>query len=110
MPYEPERIEHVISELKRIAENGSGVRDIEDHFAGYFDELGINVNLLPECDDEAWSNIAIQMLLFLNSALPKDNPHFPWILSFWRNLVQVGLFFPGDSLEDNCADAILRKR
>ncbi|CAN0499338.1 unnamed protein product, partial [Scytosiphon promiscuus] len=58
------------------------VRDVDDHFAGYFNELGVNINLHAECTDDDWHRLAIDLLLYLNAELPKNNEHFTWILSF----------------------------
>ena len=103
MGYSEETIERILSDVNSIAK-GDFVRDIEDHYAAYFDELGITVNLVEHTTETEWQKLAEDLLEYLNKELPKDNDHFKWILSFWQNLKQVGLFFPGDTISDNCAE------
>ncbi|MEQ1544001.1 hypothetical protein [Methyloglobulus sp.] len=95
-------ISRVLMGVSSIA-NRPLVRNIEDHYAAYFDELGITVNLTDQSTEMEWQELAIDLLDFLNKELPKNNDHFRWILSFWHKLRQVGLFFPGDTINSNCA-------
>jgi len=102
-------IDIVLQSVNDMAQQVRGVRDIDDHF-DTFDHLGITINLHDECVDEDWESLAIKLLLYLNKRLPNGNSPISWSLSFWRDLQQIGLFFAGDNLSDNCADAIVRKR
>ncbi|CAG7856979.1 hypothetical protein MCAMS1_01666 [biofilm metagenome] len=98
-----ETIERILSDVNSIASRDF-VRDIEDHYAAYFDELGITVNLVELATVTEWQKLAEDLLEYLNKELPRGNDQFKWILSFWQNLRQVGLFFPGDTINDNCVE------
>jgi hypothetical protein len=50
MKYDETTIERILSGINSIASR-SFVRDIEDHYAVYFDELGISVNFSEEATD-----------------------------------------------------------
>ncbi|NOU22756.1 MAG: hypothetical protein HOO93_13420 [Methyloglobulus sp.] len=102
MGYDDAVIERILAKVGSIA-NRPVVRDIEDHYAVYFDELGITINLNDEATEMEWQELAIDLLNFLNKELPKDNEHFRWLLSIRHKLRQVGLFFPGDNINNNCA-------
>ena len=81
------------------------VLKVESHFAGYFDELGITVILENDASDKAFRKLALKIMDYLNSTLPEGNEFFTWQLFFVRSEKQIGIFFPGDSFEDNCANA-----
>ncbi len=100
-------VSEVVAYVSSMSLTCPGVRSVDDHYAGYFDELGLTVNLEPSCQDEVWEPLAVQLLLYLNRTKPAGNPDFRWVLSFWRDLREIGLFFPGDLLHDNCASSEL---
>ena len=76
-------------------------KGIEDHYAGYFDELGITINLTLETSAEQFEIIACRTLRYLNDAIPDRTGELKWTLSFYQSLQRVGLFFPGNDFADN---------
>jgi hypothetical protein len=102
MPYDEALANDVIEKVKAIA-TLPFVKNVEDHYAIYFDELGLTVNIEDAASENEWEPLAEQLITYLNNVLPKGNHQFCWVLSFYRSIEQVGLFFPGESLGDNYA-------
>lgn len=101
MPYQEDIIKSTISKLEEIGAKCGGVKSLESDYASYFDELGIRVNLLPDCPDDIFESVATSMLIYLNTHFPKERGTFKWSLTFWESLVQRGLFYPGDTVTDS---------
>lgn len=102
MPYDEELVNTIVEGVKAIS-TLSFVKDIEDHYAIYFDELGLTVNIQDGSPENEWEPLVGQLIDYLNSVLPKGNHQFCWILSVYRGIEQIGLFFPGETLSDNYA-------
>lgn len=77
------------------------VTSVDEHFAGYFNELGLSLFLSENCTPLEFEQLVNTILAFLNEALPKGNDKFSWMLFFYKDNKQVGLFFPGDEFSDN---------
>jgi hypothetical protein len=72
------------------------VEAVENNFAGYFDELGITVNLRPEASDEDVIALQNQLLAFFNSTYEVRPPGFTWLVKFSRGGKSLRSLFPGD--------------
>ena len=74
----------------RAALSDPNVVDVSDHFAGYFDELGITIMVTPETPDDQVRSLKerIEPLLFQN------RQPFQWIVMFHRGGKQIGVLFP----------------
>ena len=66
------------------------VRSVEEHFAGYFNELGITINLTDDAADSDVIELRNALLTYLGGV----SLDFTWQISFWRNLKQIALLFP----------------
>ena len=58
-------VDKILLDVKAIS-NRAFVRDIDDHYAGYFDELGITVNLVDQTTEMEWRKLAEDLLAYLN--------------------------------------------
>ena len=110
MVYDEHRVSRVLGSVKAISSKYACVKEVQDHYAGYFDELGLTIQLESGTASDEWHSAATELLLYLNKDLPKGNDAFSWMLFFYQDLTQVGLFFPGDSLADNCADVVVNPK
>src|ERR1700681_1290968 len=72
------------------------VEAVENNFAGYFDELGITVNLRPEASDEDVIALQNHLLALLNSTYEVRSPGFTWLVKFSRDGKSLRSLFPGD--------------
>lgn len=72
------------------------VEAVENHFAGYFNELGITVKLRPEASDEDVISLQNQLLEFFTSAHEVRTSGFTWLVMFSRGGKSLRSLFPGD--------------
>ena len=91
-------VSDVLNNIQTILEDEKVIK-INDHFAGYFDELGITVILSEDTTIENMNMFAHNTLNYLNSI-----NELKWQLSFERSHKQIGLFFPGDSVNNNSSE------
>jgi hypothetical protein len=87
--------EQVLTEVRAIA-GRPFVSSVADHFAGYFDELGITVNLVDGTPDSDVVQLRNELLQYLERASKERRLEFTWQVAFWRGATQVALLFPGD--------------
>jgi len=74
----------------RRAANHPRVLEVSEHFAGYFDELGITITVRPETSQEEIAGIKDQVApVLLNARVT-----FKWMLMFRRDGKQVAVLFP----------------
>ena len=87
--YDRSQVE-VFTKTIRTALNDPCVVDVSDHFAGYFDELGITVTVKPETPDDQIRSLKerIAPVLF------QSHQPFRWIVMFLRGGKQIGVLFP----------------
>jgi hypothetical protein len=74
----------------RAALRDPSVLDVSDHFAGYFDELGITITVKPETPDDQVRSLKEQIA----PVLFQSNQPFQWIVMFHRGGRQIGVLFP----------------
>lgn len=75
------------------------VEALDDHFAGYFNELGLFVTVRDDTDDAVVIDLRNDLLHYLNSALPKDSAPFKWLVCIKRDSKTIDVFAPGDSVK-----------
>ena len=73
------------------------VESIEEHFAGYFNELGITLRLSARATDEDIIALRNNVLACLEKATSELAINFKWLVSMYRGQDQVALIFPGNS-------------
>jgi hypothetical protein len=86
----------VLAEVRVLADKPY-VRSVDDHFAGYFNELGITINLNESTTDQEIIALRNSLLEYLEKVGKEEKIEFTWQVAFWRGLVQVALLFPGNS-------------
>jgi hypothetical protein len=99
--YDDAKYEEVVSGVRSIA-SGPSVAEVRDHFAGYFDELGLWVRFLEGTPDNDVIELRNELVAYLNSVLPEGNPLFSWGLSIERGRDTLDVIAPGEGpLERN---------
>lgn len=87
--YDQEQVAGVIEDV-RNALASDAVLSVTDHFAGYFDELGITVLVRSTTSKQELLSLKDKAAsLLLGRSLP-----FEWMLIFERDGRQVGILFP----------------
>jgi hypothetical protein len=86
-------VDQVLDDVRVIAD-WPFVRSVEDHFAGYFNELGITINLTDDASNFDVIQLRNKVLAYLKNASVELELEFTWQVSFWRNLQQIVLLFP----------------
>lgn len=86
--YDQSRIAALTSALRSDLSNPF-VLEVADHFAGYFDELGITITVKPETSDEQVRELKQKIAPLLSHDLP-----FKWLVLFQRQGKQIAVLFP----------------
>jgi hypothetical protein len=73
--FDDAKYDEVVAGVNAVASAGGAV-EVRDHFAGYFNELGLWVKFSDDASDRQIISIGNQLLAYLNEALPPGNPHF----------------------------------
>lgn len=89
--------DQLLAELKEIAVPPL-VEAIEEHFAGYFNELGITLQLAEQASNESIVELRNKTLAYMEAAAARLKIDFTWQVSMYRAQKQVVLIFPGDSV------------
>jgi len=97
MGYDESLYNQVVSKAKSLC-NRSFVEDVQDHYAGYWDELGLSVELRDNATDLETLTLRNDLLRMLDGILPKGNPKFCWQAAFRRCGDTIEVLFPGDEL------------
>jgi hypothetical protein len=77
------------------------VESLEDHYAGYWDELGLYINLRNSAVDAEVIELRNGLLMLLEQMLPKGNADFTWQVGFVRSGKTIEVLFPGDEIRDS---------
>ena len=85
----------LIADVCQIADKPS-VEEVENNFAGYFNELGITIKLRPEASDEDVIALQNELLAFFNSTYEVRPAGFTWLVKFTRGGKSLRSLFPGD--------------
>ena len=67
MPYDEALASDIVERVKAIS-TLNFVRNIEDHYAIYFDELGLAVNIQDGTHESEWEPLASELINYLNSS------------------------------------------
>lgn len=89
----------VVSGIRSRASRSS-VSEVRDHFAEYFDELGLWVQFREGTPDQEVIEVGNELLAYLNEALPQNNRWFRWLLSLERGRETLDVIAPGDKPRD----------
>jgi hypothetical protein len=88
--------ETVSEEVRTIIASKPFVRAVEDHFAGYFNELGLTVTVIESASDQEVISLRNELLQKLESLLPRGKSPFTWQVAFNRSGKTIEFLFPGD--------------
>jgi hypothetical protein len=86
--YDRSKIEEVLSAVRGVT--ADQVVQISEHFAGYFDELGITITLKRDTSDAEVRELKDRIL----AALSRASPPFAWTVLFQRDDEGAGVLFP----------------
>jgi hypothetical protein len=78
----------------------SFVEALEDHYAGYWDELGLYIKLRNNAADAEVIGLRNGLLTLLEQLLPKGKSDFTWQVGFVRRGKTIEVLFPGDEIRD----------
>lgn len=104
MGYNATKYEDVVSRMKALCDR-SFVEAIEDHYAVYWDELGLFVKLCDNAVDAEVIALRNDMLRVLSETLPEGNPDFTWGVGFRRRNKTIEVLYPEDEIR-NLDDAL----
>lgn len=85
----------VVTDLRAIAAR-AGVSGVEDHFAGYFNELGLFLSVATDTPDPQVIDLRNEMLGYLEWVLPSSSAPFKWQVGIKRDAKTIEVIFPGD--------------
>ncbi len=91
--YGKNRVDEIIISLRRIL-SGPNVVSVKEHFAGYFDELGITVELTSESTHEDLLALKEKAASYLLPGVPLGKEPFKWMQKFRRVGKEEGILFP----------------
>ncbi len=77
---------------------------VEEHFAGYFNELGVTLRLAEQASDESIVELRNKLLNCIEAVVARLDMDFTWQVSMYRAQKQVALIFPGDSVISSGVD------
>jgi len=89
--------DQLLAQIREIA-SPPLVEAIEEHFAGYFNELGITIRLAEQASDESVVELRNRLLNGIEAVVARLNIDFTWQVSMYRAQEQVVLIFPGDGV------------
>ena len=93
--FDQAKYDEVVSRVRSIASRPS-VAEVRDHFAGYFDELGLWVRFAEDTPDREVIELRNELVAYLNGVLPARNALFKWGLSIERGYETLDVVAPGD--------------
>ena len=97
--YDDAKYDEVVSGVRSRASRPS-VLEVRDHFAGYFNELGLWVQFRDDTPDREVIELGNELLTYLNDMLPRNNGWFRWILSLERGRDTLDVIDAGDTPRD----------
>ncbi|WP_156383503.1 hypothetical protein [Pseudoxanthomonas sp. Root65] len=74
--------DRVVAGVRAIAMQWPFVTSASDHFAGYFNELGITLTIASDARDDDVLSLQNMLLAYLDSFWAKENPDFTWVVMF----------------------------
>lgn|ERR1700687_2720532 len=97
--YDPSKVEELLTAVR--GSKSDCVQQISEHFAGYFDELGITVSVKDDTPDDSIRDLKNK----ISTALSRFDVPFRWMVSFQREGKSAGVLFP-DGLFTGAADSL----
>ena len=73
------------------------VESVEEHFAGYFNELGITLRLNEQASEHDVVVLRNSILQLIERKSSELQVNFTWQVSMYRGAEQIALIFPGDT-------------
>jgi hypothetical protein len=89
--YDNKAIQPLMAKLREAAK-GSLVISVTDHFAGYYDELGITINVHGDAPEDQIAALRRQVYAVMTQA----NVPFKWMVMFRQGRKSVGELVPND--------------
>ncbi|MBC3808838.1 hypothetical protein H8K52_15965 [Undibacterium seohonense] len=92
----------VVARVREVADLPF-VTQIEDHFAGMWNELGIQIKMNASTPDSEVIRLRNEVLKCLKVIDQENELPFTWIVGFWRDEKNIEVLLPQDdvkSLED----------
>ena len=86
--------DHASAEVRRIAAKPF-VTSVEDHFAGYFNELGLFLTVVETATDAQVLELRNELLQCLETLLPKGKAAFTWLVTIKRGGYTIEVVVPG---------------
>jgi hypothetical protein len=93
--YDDAKVKTAIAGVEKLA-NGPAIVSVENHFAGYFNELGFSIFFSESATDSEIISVRNELLAYLGTLLPKDSGPFLWQVGFRRKGKTIEVLFPGD--------------
>lgn len=99
MGYNESTYNDVVSNARDLCDS-SFVEALEDHYAGYWDELGLFIKLRDDVSDADVIGLRNDLLNLLEQMLPSGKADFSWQVTFKRSGKTIEVLFPGDEIRD----------
>jgi hypothetical protein len=99
MGYNVAKYNDAVDRVKALSDP-SLVESIDDHYAVYWDELGLFVKLRDEALDADVISLRNKILFLLTEILPDGNPYFTWGVGFRRWSKTIEVLYPRDEIRD----------
>jgi len=92
--YDETKVDAVLAGVRHLASR-PWVQSVTDHFASYFDELGLSITVAENASDSDIISLRNEIAVFLESSVPQTEDSFKWIVSFGRAGQTVDVISPG---------------
>ena len=89
--------DQVVAPVREIADLPF-VIDVEDHFAGMWNELGIQIKVRSGTSDREVIGLRNDVLSCLRGMNQESEFPFTWIVGFWRDEKNIEVLLPRDDI------------
>ena len=96
--YDPAKVEEILTAVR--GSKSDCVQQVSEHFAGYFDELGITVSVKDDTTDDSIRELKNE----ISTTLSRFDTPFRWMVAFHREGKSAGVLFP-DGLFTGATDS-----
>ncbi|MEA9588422.1 hypothetical protein VC279_01210 [Xanthomonas sp. WHRI 10064A] len=90
-------LDRILIDVRAIAAQWSFVTSVSDHFAGYFNELGLTLTIAPDAIDQDLVALQNELLVYLDAFWEKNTPTFTWMVMFSDETKTMAPLILGDS-------------
>src|SRR5438309_784921 len=87
--YDQSKVDELLSAIRSGAKSDC-VEKVSEHFAGYFDELGITISVKADTPDEEIRDLKNR----ITAVLSRFESPFRWMVLFQRDGKSAGVLFP----------------